>query len=174
MPPIFEILFKHSQPFIQGDTPLPEWRAFFNCCGLTSFFISWQRRNLIRYKPGQRYQENITKITSSSDLGSFKSGPDSNIVMDDVVNNPHTSQRLQDYDSPFENWLDNPRGAPSIPSKGKGKLWELKSESPQSLDSPPSDSEDSDYKQLTKEEEGTSQKVHRQCEVRTLSAWGGK
>lgn len=90
--------------------------------------------------------------------------------MDDVVNNPHTSQRLQDYDSPFENWLDNPRGAPSIPSKGKGKLWELKSESPQSLDSPPSDSEDSDYKQLTKEEEGTSQKVHRQCEVRTLSA----
>lgn len=71
-----------------------------------------------------------------------------------ITHTPHG--RPEDYDSSFEDWLEEPEGA-SVPSrKGKGKMYQIfSSSSKHSTPSPRSD-EDSDYEASDKGRKGAS------------------
>ena len=76
---------------------------------------------------------------------------------DEATSTPPLTNRPVDYDSEFENWLEEPQGA-SIPTrKGKGKYYQIISSSEHDTSpSSPSDKDDPNYELSDKGGEGAS------------------
>ena len=65
--------------------------------------------------------------------------------------------RPEDYDSSFEDWLEELEGAPVLTRKGKGKMYQIiSSSSEHNTSSPSSNRDDADYEMSDKEGEGAS------------------
>ena len=65
---------------------------------------------------------------------------------DEATSSPPLTNRPVDYDSEFENWLEEPEGASTPTRKGKGKYYQIISSSEHDTSSSsPSDKDDLNY-----------------------------